>query len=248
MILILAYIKIQLFELYILKGGKALRVKGFAYIRTADRYHTDEVKRQMEEIKVYCQEFGISDIEYFIYYGSGGNLPQNAEFARLKESIRRSTENHAVLVVHSIDRLTRNLREWQEVLLEIDQMGVACCAVQGGRFSYDLESQQKLTEIANSINSDYTDSCDEADESIPKLQILKPMDEGRTAMIMSDGKEYYLINDEISEMMALEFHADKCRVSDNGREIIMDEDDRQFPVAGIVNFMYPLVKKADFDK
>lgn len=223
-----------------IERGEILKGKAFAYIRTTDMYQTDDVKRQVNEIEAYCHDSGISNIEYFIYYGAGGNLFQNAEFVRLKESISQSAKDHAVFVVHSIDRLTRNLREWQEVLSDMNRMGLTCCVVKSEYSLYDLGLQQDLAEITNYINPEYTDSCDGVDESIPKLLILKPISEGRTAMIMSDGNEYYLVNDEMSEMMALEFHADKCRVSKNGRKIIMDEDDRQFSVADISNFMYPL--------
>ena len=210
--------------------------KGFAYIRTADK---NAVKRQMDEIEAYCHGRGINDIEYFIHYGSSGNLIQNAEFGRLKESIRQTPKNQAVFVIQSIDRLTRDLHEWHEVLLYMRKIGIECYVVKD-ECSFNLELQQELVEAVNRMNPEYADLCDDVDESIPKLKSLMPLDEERTAMFMSDGSKCYLVNDEMSEMMALEFHADKCKVSENGRKIIMEEYDRQFPVADIANFMYPL--------
>ena len=231
-----------------MKGGKILSVKGFAYIRTADMNLTEGIKRQKDKIEAYCKVRGIDDIEYFIYYGAGGNLAQNDEFSRLKESIGQAAGEHPVFIVHSIDRVTRDLREWQEVLSDMRQMGVECCVVKGEHFSPDFWLQQELAEAANQMNPEYAASCDEVDETIPKLLVLKSLDEDRTAMIMSDGKKYYLLNDEISEMIALNFRADKCRVSENGRKIIMEEDDRQFPVADMVDFMYPLAEREDSHK
>lgn len=210
---------------------------GFAYIRPKDK--EDTIGVQKHEIEKYCYEHGIIDIEYFIHHGAGGKLANNEEFKQLKAEIKKNPTKNIVFLIQSIERLTRDLREWLEVVEFFKEHNVEYCILSNGQESCESELQQWLFGIDYGKNPDYEDDCDDINASMPFLLDIERLDDKRTILRMSDNKKYYLINDELSEMMACDFSPEDCRISENGRKIIMDKADRRFPVSGITNFMYP---------
>ena len=196
--------------------------------------------KQKEAIWAYCDRLGISKVEFFIDDSLEKCVLDRDEYKRLKAAIEQDTDFEPVFLVQGMSKLTRNMNDAVQVMKEMEKLGAECHTVDGPFPNLPDSLLADLSDIANKINPDYLDKEDGYSDLFPKLVYIAPLDDNRTALLMSDRKIYQIQNEELGELMGLDFKAEYCSIGDNGRKIVMEDFDRRFSVADIKGFMKPL--------
>ena len=212
--------------------------KVYAYIRRKDRDTPETVMKQQEAIKRYCNQHGIHEMDFIIDSSAEKCVLDREGYIIMKEKIKHDTEHKIMVCFSDWSRLTRDITEMIKVKEELEKLGASCkSADEGPASSWELAL---LTALPDQVNPDYLDSEDEDEDLFPRLLSISPLDNARTALFMSDQKIYQIQNEEIGELLGLDFKAEYCSIGDKGRKIVMEAFDRRFPVAGIKGFMRPL--------
>lgn len=214
--------------------------KVYAYIRKKDRDTPETVMKQQEAIKQYCNQHKFHEMEFIIDTSAEKCVLDREGYLELKEKIKHDTEHSPIVCFSDWPKMTRKIAEMLKVLEEMEELGASCQAVNGGPATDKYFSiLSELSEVANYVNPDYLKS-EEEDDSFPRLLSIEPLDNARTALRMSDQEVYQIQNEELGELLGLDFKAEYCSIGDEGRKIVMEAFDRRFPVAAIRGFMKPL--------
>lgn len=218
-----------------------MKQKAYAYIRRKERDNPEVIVIQQDAIKRYCNQHGINEIEFFIDTGAERCVLNRDGYIKMKEKMKQDTEHKPILCVSDWSKLTRDASDAVKLVDEMEELGADCQAVnQPSAFNEKVSLLSDLPDLAEQINPDYLDSEEDEDDSFPKLLYIAPLDHDRTVLLMSDRNVYQIQNEELGELMALEFKAEYCSIGDEGRKIFMEDFDRRFPVAAIKGFMKPL--------
>lgn len=220
--------------------------KAYAYIGVKNGDTEAAVAQQKKIIEEFCRKNEITNIEFFIIPKKNG-ITNTDEYKGMLESISKDQKHARIFLAASLSRVTRSFEEWFQIQDDMNSLGVKCYMADSGLISEEYPNNSHLIiKLANQRNPEL--DLPEEDALAPILLQMISLDDQHTALVMSDNKIYYVVNDEVAEQLAVDFNTELWGISSDGRKIVMRESDWEFKVSDIFNFMNPLDNRGIFER